>query len=175
MGGMGGGLMLALRMKSKGLLRLATIMMAVLGVALIGFALSRTLAISLILMFVIDGCCIFVFASCGAAIQYLIEDEKRGRIMSIYSMFCIGLIPFANLAMGFFGSAFGIIVTVMGAGVICILAAIIYWLIIPKNKVAIQKIFDEIDVVDPEAGEKLYSVPLRLPPLRFIMTTLFDH
>lgn len=161
-GGMGGGFMLAMRMKSKGLLKLATIMMAVLGLALIGFALSSRLGLSLFFMFLIDGCCVFVFASCGASIQYLIEDEKRGRIMGIYSMFGIGFIPFANLLMGIFGNAFGIVATVIGAGVVCILAAIIYWLIIPKNKREVQKIFEEIDVVDPEIGGKLYFLSQRL-------------
>jgi len=155
-GGMTGGVVLAVRVRSKGLLKLMTLMMGILGIALIGFALSRVIYLSVFFMFVTDGCVIFIFASCAAAIQYLIVDAKRGRVMSIYSMFCVGLMPFGILIMGVLGYFVGIVITVIATGVLCLIAAVVYWLLIPKNKIHIQRIYQELKAEDPEAGQKLF-------------------
>ncbi len=155
-GGMGGGVILALRVRSKGLLKLMTLAMLILGLALIGFALSRIIYLSVIFMFMTDGCVIFIFASCAAAIQYLIVDAKRGRVMSIYSMFCVGLMPFGILIMGVVGYFIGITITVIATGVICLIAAVVYWMLMPKNKRLVDLIYQELRTEDPEAGQKLF-------------------
>lgn len=155
-GGMSGGVILAMRVRSKGLLKLMTIAMAVLGGALISFALSRIIYLSIIFMFIADGCVIFIFASCAAAIQYLIEDAKRGRVMSIYSMFCVGLMPFGILIMGTVGYFIGIVITVIATGIICIIAALIYWLLMPKNEKHVKMIYQALKREDSEAGQKLF-------------------
>lgn len=155
-GGMTGGVLLALRLHSKGLLKLMTLAMIVLGLGLIGFSLSTKIYISVIFMFVIDGCVIFIFASCAAAIQYLVEDEKRGRVMGIYSMFCVGLIPFGTLLLGIAGEYVGVVVTVFSVGILCFIAAILYFLIMPKNKKIVAKIYENLETTDSEAGQKLF-------------------
>lgn len=155
-GGMTGGVLLALRLKSKGLLKLMTLAMVVLGLALIGFSWSRHIYLTVIFMFIIDACVIFIFASCAAAIQYLVSDEKRGRVMGIYSMFCVGLIPFGTLLLGVFGELFTIVITVFVVGLLCIVAAVLYFLILPKNRRLVQKIYEERGATDAKKGQRLF-------------------
>ncbi len=126
-GGTTGGVVLAMQIHNKNLLGLATAAMVLMGAALIVFAFSRNIILSAFSMLVSDGSMIFIFASCSASIQLWIEDSKRGRVMSIYSLLCIGTIPFANIIMGVVAEYTSITATVAGAGILCIIAAIIYW------------------------------------------------
>lgn len=147
-GGTTGGVILGLQIHNKGLLKLTRWAMILLGIALIVFGFSRNIVLSTFAMLVSDGSTIFIFASAAASIQFWIDDSKRGRVMSIYSMFCIGTIPFANLIMGAFGGFVGIPITVIGAGVLCIIVAIAYWIIQPLNNRSIAIMLEELKATE---------------------------
>lgn len=43
----------------------------------------------------------------SATVQRLVDDRFRGRVMSIYLMVLLGLMPFGNLLMGLLSEHFG--------------------------------------------------------------------
>lgn len=154
-GGTTGGILLGLLLHSKGILKLTALSLFIMGVSLIVFAFSRQVAMSVIFMFLIDGTMIFTYASANAAIQYIVMDTKRGRVMSIFAMMTIGFIPLFSLFFGVFGHLIGITYTVAGAGLLCILAALLYRLIMPHNQRQIKRILDSFKHDKSEPNDKL--------------------
>ena len=96
------------------------------AVALAVYAISPFFYVSIAAM-VLGGYAIFrSLASVNSLIQASIEDAFRGRIMSLYSMTVVGMLPLGNLAAGVGGSFLGVRPTVL-AGAILSLGAAIVW------------------------------------------------
>jgi MFS family permease len=62
----------------------------------------------------------------NSLIQSSIDDAYRGRIMSLYSMTVVGMLPIGNLAAGLGGSYLGVRLTVL-IGAILSLGAAAVW------------------------------------------------
>jgi MFS family permease len=120
-----GALYLASRKTVQGLERIIPIAAAVFGVGLILFSFSRYLWLSLILLFFIGMGMMIQIASSNTILQTIVDDEKRGRVMSIYTMSFIGLAPFGSLLAGSVADWIGVQTTVMIGGFCCLAGAII--------------------------------------------------
>ena len=81
--------------------RVALMMLICLGVAMAGFALSKTLVFSYILLFVAGIALIAVFTMIQSLVQLITGNEMRGRVMSVYNVAFRGGMPMGNLATGF--------------------------------------------------------------------------
>jgi MFS family permease len=114
---------LALRNTVLGLGRMIPISTAALGVGLILFGLSRTLWLSLLLMLVCGFGMMQQMAASNTIIQTIVEDDKRGRVMSFYAMAFVGMAPFGSLLAGVLAHAIGAPFTVMLSGVCCVAGA----------------------------------------------------
>lgn len=71
------------------------------GSVVIGFALSTTLWISLVLLFVASGLLMVGFSLLSSLVQLIAPDEMRGRVMSIYMVAFRGGMPLGSLASGY--------------------------------------------------------------------------
>jgi MFS family permease len=80
--------------------RLISMALLAIPVLLIFFALSTHLYLSLILLVGIGLSIIAVFNLVNASIQDLVNDELRGRVMSIYSLVFFGSVPIGSLLAG---------------------------------------------------------------------------
>jgi len=94
------------------------------GCGLIVFSLSRILLVSLAIMVVISIAQMVYVASCNTLVQTLVDDDKRGRVMSIYMMAFIGMGTFGSLLVGAMASKLGAPVTIMIGGICMALGAI---------------------------------------------------
>jgi predicted MFS family arabinose efflux permease len=81
--------------------RVALTMLICLGVAITGFALSKTLVFSYILLFLAGIALIAVFTMIQSLVQLITGNEMRGRVMSVYNVAFRGGMPMGNLATGF--------------------------------------------------------------------------
>ena len=88
--------------RRKGVLALA--MQMTLGTLMAGFALSRTPAISYVLLFFSGSCMMIIFAMFMTLVQENVADSLRGRVVSVYSLAFRGAMPLGNLAAGFAAS-----------------------------------------------------------------------
>jgi MFS family permease len=75
--------------------------------ALIGFSLSRSLVVSIVLSAAIGASVMMFLTTCNSTIQSHLPDALRGRIMSIYTLALIGSGPLNSLIAGVLGSALG--------------------------------------------------------------------
>ncbi len=80
-----------------------------------------------VLMFVGFGMMVQVAAS-NTILQTIVDDDKRGRVMSFYAMAFMGMMPFGSLIMGSLAGRIGAPGSLIFGGIICLSgAAIFYW------------------------------------------------
>ena len=79
----------------------------VFGGGLIGFALSRSLPVSLVFLTIAGFGMMVQMASTNTVIQTIVDEEKRGRVMSFYVMSFLGTAPFGSLLAGWLSTRIG--------------------------------------------------------------------
>jgi MFS family permease len=80
--------------------RIALSMLILMGVGITGFALSRSLALSFVLVFLNGASMVGVFAMVNSLVQLITTNEMRGRVMSAYNFAFRGGMPMGNLVVG---------------------------------------------------------------------------
>jgi MFS family permease len=123
-GALMGTLYLASRRSMRGLGRIVGVSAGIFGVGLVFFSLSRILPLSLVLNMA-TGCTMIVqLAGSNTILQSIVDDDKRGRVMSIYAMSFMGMAPFGSLLAGALASGIGAPTTVLLGGLCCIAASV---------------------------------------------------
>src|SRR5207237_9931190 len=74
---------------------------AVYGLLIIGFAISRVLWLSDVLLFLTGAALMVVFSTVTSLVQMIAPNEMRGRVMSIYRLAFRGGMPLGSLASGY--------------------------------------------------------------------------
>jgi MFS family permease len=138
---------LALRKTVLGLGRMIPIATAALGVGLILFGMSRILWLSLLLMLVCGFGMMQQMAASNTIIQTIVEDNKRGRVMSFYSMAFVGMAPFGSLLAGGLAHAVGAPLTVMLSGVCCVAGAAWFTTRLPAIRKLIRPIYIDLGIL----------------------------
>ena len=88
------------------------------GLSLLVFSLNSEIAPALIAQMFVGYFYFSVMTSLQTLIQQIVDESKRGRVMSLFQVAWAGLVPFGSLAMGFLAEPMGTPLTIgMGAGV----------------------------------------------------------
>ncbi len=157
LGALSGGIYLATRRTILGIGKLIAIAPAILGVGLIAFSFSRFLPLSLFTMLFIGLGTILQIAASNTFLQTIVEEDKRGRLMSLYTMSFLGMIPLGNLLGGFLASRIGAPNTLIidgiaciGApntliidGIACIIGSIIFGRKLPKLRQLVMPLYEQ--------------------------------
>ena len=114
---------LASRKSVLGLGRVIPLSAAAFGLGLIAFAFSTTLWLSVPLLLVTGAGFMTQMASSNTLVQTVVDDDKRGRVMSFFMMAFLGTAPFGSLLAGSLADRFGAPRTLAVGGVCCILGA----------------------------------------------------
>ncbi|NEU71136.1 MFS transporter [Hassallia byssoidea VB512170] len=142
-GALSGGIYLATRGTVIGLGRLIAFGPTILGCGLIAFSLSRFLPLSLFSLFFVGLGTILQIASGNTVLQTIVDDDKRGRVMSLYTMSFLGTIPFGNLLAGFLANHIGATNTLIIDGIACILGSIFFVRKLPALRRSIRPIYEQ--------------------------------
>lgn len=126
LGALGGAIYLASRKSVLGFGKQIPIAATIFGSALIVFSFSRLLFFSLGLMLLTGTGQMILMATSNTLLQTLVDDDKRGRVMSFYTMAFMGATPVGSLIAGFLASKIGATWTVFIGGLICICGAFIF-------------------------------------------------
>lgn len=130
-----------------GIGKIIAISPAIMGLGLIGFALSKILWLSLIMQLFVGIGFILQFAAGNTFLQTIVEDEKRGRVMSIYTMAFFGITPFGNLLAGGLANYIGAPNTVIIGGIICILGSAFFTKQLPALQHLIRPIYQKMGLI----------------------------
>jgi len=157
MGAMGVGalasaLSLAARKTVRGLIRMIPVATAVFGLGLIGFGLSHTFWLSMVMVMVAGAGMMQGMAASNTVIQTLVDEDKRGRVMSYYTMAFMGMAPFGSLLAGWMAHLVGAPWTVIVNGAVVVLGAAWFFTRLPALRVVVRPIYQEMGIL-PAAQE----------------------
>lgn len=126
-----GAIVLASRQNVKGLERVLSGASLLIGIGLSGVALSRELSLSIGIMFFVGIGTMLQIAVSNTLLQTLVDEDKRGRVISLYVASFVGMLPFGNLISGTVASAIGAPTTMLIWGCLCIIASTIFFSRLP--------------------------------------------
>jgi predicted MFS family arabinose efflux permease len=90
-------------------------------------------------------------AGANTILQTIVADDKRGRVMSFYSLAVLGFTPIGSLLAGMLASRIGAPATLMFCGALCILVALWFMGRLPEIRRGIRPIYIELGIVDVPA------------------------
>jgi len=140
-GALSGAIFLAARKSVRGLGRMIPVMTAVFGVGLVAFSLSRNIWLSYMFAMVGGYGMIVQMASSNTVLQTIVDDDKRGRVMSFYTMSFMGMVPLGNLLAGALASTVGAPNTLMIGGALSVLGALLFARKLPQIRALIRPIY----------------------------------
>jgi MFS family permease len=132
LGALTGAYYLASRKSVAGLSKIIPLSAAVFGIGLIAFSFSRSFIISLILMVFTGLGMMMQMAASNTVLQTIVDDDKRGRVMSFYTMAFMGIAPFGSMLAGGLAKAIGAPYTIFAGGISCIAGAMAFAIKLPK-------------------------------------------
>jgi MFS family permease len=134
-------LLLASRKSVLGLEKLVPRALGFFGCAILVFALSRNVTLSLLAMFFSGMGMMTVLAGGNTIIQSVVDEDKRGRVMSFHAMATIGTMPFGSLVAGGLASSLGAPQAVLISGVCCLLCSLYFMRKSPELRAATRPIY----------------------------------
>jgi MFS family permease len=117
-------IVLAMRKTIVGLGKRMAITSLTFGAGLIVFAFSQFFWLSMLLMLLVGFSMMQVIASGNTILQTIVDENKRGRVMSFYTLAFIGAAPIGSLLAGALANEIGAVPTVIVCGLLCIIASL---------------------------------------------------
>jgi predicted MFS family arabinose efflux permease len=151
LGALSGALFLATRTTVVGLGRLIAITATIFGSSLIALSLSHTLWISVIFLALAGFGMMAQMAACNTILQTLVDDDKRGRVMSLYSMAYVGMAPLGSLLHGSAAGWLGVGWTLAIGGAITIAVGILFGVRLPALRLVVWPIYRRLGIL-PEVA-----------------------
>jgi MFS family permease len=155
LGALSGGIYLATRKTILGIGKLIAIAPAILGVGLIAFAISRYLPFSLFTMLFVGLGTILQIAASNTFLQTIVEEDKRGRLMSLYTMSFLGMIPVGNLLGGTLANHIGAPNTLIIDGIACIIGSVLFQRELPALRKLVMPIYSEKGIITEEEATRV--------------------
>ncbi|MFZ0198114.1 MAG: MFS transporter [Candidatus Sulfotelmatobacter sp.] len=146
---------LALRKSVRGLTTMIQISAGLFGVGLICFGLSRVLPLSLFLMLIVGFGMMQGLAASNTVIQTLVPEDKRGRVMSYYTMAFVGMTPFGSLLAGALAHRVGAPHAVMITGAFCVAGAGWFSTQLKSIRKIMRPIYVEMGIIRGKGGPTL--------------------
>jgi MFS family permease len=140
-GALMGALFLAARKTVLGLGKFVPVMAGVFGAGLIAFSFSRELWLSLLLRVVTGLGFMAHMAVSNTLLQTIVEEDKRGRVMSFYTVAVMGTMPFGSLLAGAMGARIGAPHTLLISGICCIVGALWFAKTLPSLRRDVRPIY----------------------------------
>jgi MFS family permease len=164
-GALGGALFLAARRSVRGLGRIILAAVTLFGLALVAFGLSRREWLSLALLVTAGFGMMVHMASSNTILQTIVDEDKRGRVMSFYAMAFMGAVPLGSLLSGALAARVGAPATVVLGGIACLFGAAAFARALPDLRAQIRPIYARLGVI-PEVAAGLETAAEPTAPPR---------
>ena len=136
---------LASRKSVHGLIRKIPLATMACGLAITAVALSRNFAFSMVCLFFMGFGMLTQIASSNTIIQTIVDEDKRGRVMSLFAVALMGMMPFGSLLAGAVAEKFGVPDTLLLGAVVCLLGALAFAGKLPRLNEMLRPIFAKIE------------------------------
>ncbi len=146
-GALVGTVSLTMRKTVVGLGRRIMVATAICGAALIAFGLSNIVWVSILILPFIGFGLMQQMAPSNTILQTIVDDEKRGRVMSFYSMAFLGMAPFGSLLAGYLASHIGAPRTLIVNGVVCLIGSFWFSRRLPAIRKVVRPIYVKMGIL----------------------------
>jgi len=126
------------------------------GTALIILSFTRIFSLSVILMVFVGMGMMLQTAASNTILQTITDDDKRGRVMSFYTMAIIGTAPFGSLMAGGLAKIIGTPMTIFAGGVATIAGALYFLRRLPQLKTLVRSIYAKMGII-PEVASGMQT------------------
>lgn len=151
-----GAIFLARRKSVQGLEKVMVIAGCIFTAGIIGFSFSRNPWLSIFLM-VLPGFGVMVqIASINIILQMIVDDDKRGRVLSLLVMAFLGTMPFGSLLIGFIAEYLGAPHTLLLSSLLGIVVIISFAKKLPHIQRMIHPIYVRKGII-PEVAQGLQA------------------
>ncbi len=150
-----GAFYLASRKKVLMIGRLIPAAAAMLSVGLIIMSFTSSFIISVFLMVFIGLGMMTQTAASNTILQTITDDDKRGRVMSFYSMAIMGTAPFGSLLAGGLAKTIGTPFTILIGGITCLIGAIVFYRKLPALQKVAHPIYVKMGIISDTVAEDL--------------------
>ena len=120
---------------------------AIFGLGLMAFSRSHYMWLSMLLMSVTGFGIMVQMASSNIVLQNIVEDGKRGRVMSFFAMAVMGAVPFGSLLAGGLAGRIGAPATLFACGFCCVLGALLFSSRLPYLKEELEPLYGQKDII----------------------------
>lgn len=129
---------------------------ALLSAGLIALALSSSFLISMFLIFFTGLGMMAHTAASNTILQTITDEDKRGRVMSFYTMALMGTVPFGSLLTGWMAKWIGTPWTIFVGGAVCLVGALAFYRRLPELKKLVRPVYVRMGIL-PEVAEGIHT------------------
>jgi MFS family permease len=159
LGALAASLFLAARKSVLGLKGVIAVATGVFGLGTAGLSLSHTLWISLVLLLVTGFAMVAQMAASNAVLQTIVEENKRGRVMSFYTLAFFGMGPLGSLLAGCLASSLGTAATFLIFGMVSLASSLVFAALLPGLRRAVRPIYLRVGIL-PDASAEVRAAPV---------------
>ena len=159
-----GAMFLAARKTVLGLGKFIPIMAGTFGAGLVAVSFTRVVWLAAILMVVTGLGFMVQMAVSNTVLQTIVDEDKRGRVMSFYTMAFMGTAPFGSLLAGSVAERIGVPYTLMFGGIGCVVGALWFARSLPSLRKDVRPIYVKIGILPEVATGMQQSTELSVPP-----------
>ncbi len=155
-GALMGAIYLAARKNVRGLVMIIAWTAVLFGVTIIIFSFSRSFWFAMPIV-LISGFGVMVnMAACNTILQTVVEEDKRGRVMGLYTMAFMGTMPFGSLLAGVLAARIGAPYTLLIGGASCVLIAFVFMSKLPLIRKEIRPVYAQKGII-PEVARGIQA------------------
>jgi len=140
-GALVGTIFLASRSSVLGLGRIIVVSVILFALGLTAFALSSSIQLSLFALALVGFGAIMLVASSNTILQTILEDDKRGRVMSFFTMAFIGMAPFGSFGAGTMAGIVGPRETLLLGATLCLVGGVVFARHLPDLRGMVRPIY----------------------------------
>jgi MFS family permease len=129
---------------------------ALLSAGLVAMAFNTSFPVSLLLMFFVGLGMMTQTAASNTVIQTITDDDKRGRVMSLYTMALMGTAPFGSLLAGWMAKLLGTPWTMFIGGTVCLVGALVFYKRLPALKKIVRPVYVRMGII-PEVASGIQT------------------
>lgn len=125
---------LATRKSVLGLGKLALTCSFIYGIALFIFGFAHSVLFAVPILALLGATMMLQMGCCNTILQTVVDEDRRGRVMSLFSMAFMGTVPLGSLVAGAISTHFGFQAMLFACSSYCLMVAFIFSKQIPRLK-----------------------------------------
>jgi MFS family permease len=149
LGALTGALLLASRKSVLGMGRWILLALTLLGLGLLAFARVADFKLALLVLFAVGLGMMIEMAASNTLLQTIVAEDKRGRVMSFYTLAFLGMAPLGSLLTGVLAAWLGLPITFLVNGLLCLAGAAFFGFSLPGLHELVHPIYARLNILPP--------------------------